>query len=48
VTSRQYDIQAFVDKMQRLYEVLARHSRASRRHVERVADLSFLTDKAAT
>jgi glycosyltransferase involved in cell wall biosynthesis len=48
VTSRQYDIQTFVDKMERLYAVLAEHSRESHRHVERVADLSFLTEKVAT
>jgi glycosyltransferase involved in cell wall biosynthesis len=48
VTARQYDIQTFVDKMERLYAILAEHSRASHRRVERVADLSFLTERVAT
>jgi glycosyltransferase involved in cell wall biosynthesis len=47
-TATQYDIDTFVAKMGRLYDLLYQHSRASRRHVERVADLSFLTGKAAT
>jgi glycosyltransferase involved in cell wall biosynthesis len=47
-TARQYDIGTFVAKMERLYEILDQHSRASRRHVLQVADLSFLTDKVLT
>ena len=43
VTARQYDIDAFVKKMEQLYLVLHAHSRETKRHVERVADLSFLT-----
>jgi glycosyltransferase involved in cell wall biosynthesis len=42
VTARQYDIEAFVKKMEQLYVTLHAHSRATRRHVEGVADLSFL------
>jgi glycosyltransferase involved in cell wall biosynthesis len=48
VTARQYDINAFVAKMERLYDVLHEHSRASRRRTLHVADLSFLTDKVPT
>jgi len=48
LTARQYDIDAFVAKMGRLYDLLYLHSRATRRHVERVADLAFLTEGAAS
>jgi glycosyltransferase involved in cell wall biosynthesis len=47
-TARHYDIDAFVKKMERLYRILHRHSRATGRHIARAADLSFLTEKAAT
>jgi glycosyltransferase involved in cell wall biosynthesis len=47
-TARHYDIDAFVRKMERLYAILHRHSRATRRDIARAADLSFLTEKAAT
>ena len=47
-TARHYDIDAFVRKMERLYGILHRHSRATRRDIARAADLSFLTEKAAT
>jgi glycosyltransferase involved in cell wall biosynthesis len=47
-TARHYDIDAFVKKMERLYAILHRHSRATHRHIARAADLSFLTEKAAT
>jgi glycosyltransferase involved in cell wall biosynthesis len=47
-TARHYDIDAFVGKMARLYAILHRHSRATRRDIARAADLSFLTEKAAT
>jgi glycosyltransferase involved in cell wall biosynthesis len=47
-TARHYDIDAFVGKMERLYAILHRHSRATRRDIARAADLSFLTEKAAT
>lgn len=47
VTARQYDIGAFVRKMERLYEVLVRESRAVRHDVARTADLSFLTTRVA-
>jgi glycosyltransferase involved in cell wall biosynthesis len=45
-TSRQYDIGAFVRKMEQLYEILHRESRARKRHVADELDLSFLTRKA--
>jgi glycosyltransferase involved in cell wall biosynthesis len=41
-TSQQYDITAFVRKMERLYAILVRESRATRRQVATTADLSFL------
>lgn len=41
-TGARYDIQAFVDKMARLYELLARTSRASGRRTALTEDLSFL------
>jgi glycosyltransferase involved in cell wall biosynthesis len=46
VTSRQYDIAAFVSKMERLYELLHRVSRPTGRRGALAADLSFLTGKA--
>jgi glycosyltransferase involved in cell wall biosynthesis len=45
-TARQYDIGAFVRKMEQLYEVLHRESRARNRRVADELDLSFLTRKA--
>lgn len=45
-TGRQYDIAAFVAKMERLYEILHRVSRATRRRGVLETDLSFLTSKA--
>jgi glycosyltransferase involved in cell wall biosynthesis len=45
-TARQYDIDAFVRKMEQLYRVLHAQSRTTRRHVQRAADLSFLTRRA--
>ena len=42
-TGTQYDIQAFVRKMERLYVLLHETSRASRRRAVLQADLSFLT-----
>lgn len=45
-TSRQYDISAFVRKMEALYEVLHRESRARKRHVAESLDLTFLTRRA--
>jgi glycosyltransferase involved in cell wall biosynthesis len=45
VTARNYDIETFVAKMGRLYDLLHEHSRASRRRTREVADLSFLTEK---
>ncbi len=47
-TAKHYDIEAFVKKMERLYDILHQHSRATGRHIARAADLSFLTEKAAT
>jgi glycosyltransferase involved in cell wall biosynthesis len=47
-TASHYDIDAFVRKMERLYGILHRHSRPTGRHIARAADLSFLTEKAAT
>jgi glycosyltransferase involved in cell wall biosynthesis len=44
-TSREYDIAAFVRKMERLYEILHRESRARRRHVVEAVDLGFLARK---
>jgi glycosyltransferase involved in cell wall biosynthesis len=46
VTGRQFDIAAFVRKMERLYEILHRVSRATRRKGVLVSDLSFLTGNA--
>jgi hypothetical protein len=45
-TATQYDIAAFVRKMERLYDVLHAESRARKRHVADQIDLSFLTRKA--
>ena len=45
-TGRSYDIAAFVAKMERLYGLLHRVSRATRRKGVMAADLSFLTSKA--
>jgi glycosyltransferase involved in cell wall biosynthesis len=42
-TSREYDIGAFVRKMEQLYDVLHRESRARKRHVVESVDLAFLT-----
>ena len=42
-TGQQYDIAAFVRKMERLYDLLHRVSRATRRQGVLQADLSFLT-----
>ena len=41
-SSRAYDIAAFVGKMERLYAILVRESRATRRRIESTTDLSFL------
>jgi glycosyltransferase involved in cell wall biosynthesis len=46
-TGRQYDIALFVRKMEQLYELLHRVSRATRREGVLHADLSFLTGGAA-
>jgi glycosyltransferase involved in cell wall biosynthesis len=46
VTGRQFDIGAFVRKMERLYEILHRVSRATHRKGVLVSDLSFLTSNA--
>ncbi|MDQ3348930.1 MAG: glycosyltransferase [Acidobacteriota bacterium] len=43
----QYDIAAFVRKMEQLYELLHRVSRPTRRRGALLADLSFLTGRAA-
>jgi hypothetical protein len=48
-TGQRYDIAAFVQKMERLYELLHRTSRATRRAGILKADLSFLsTEKRVT
>jgi glycosyltransferase involved in cell wall biosynthesis len=44
ITSRRFDITAFVRKMERLYLLLHETSRASRRRETLRGDLSFLTD----
>ncbi len=46
VTGRQYDIAAFVRKMEQLYDLLHRVSRETRRQGVLQADLSFLTGGA--
>lgn len=43
-SAAQYDINAFVRKMEQLYVVLHRESRARRRHIAESSDLAFLTD----
>ena len=45
-TGKTYDIAAFVRKMERLYDLLHRVSRATRRKGVLVSDLSFLTGNA--
>ena len=47
-TGKQYDIAAFVRKMERLYDLLHRVSRATKRRGVLDADLSFLTGGART
>ena len=47
ITGRQYDIAAFVDKMERLYLLLHRLSRATKRKGVLREDLSFLTARAS-
>ena len=44
-TAEAYDITAFVRKMERLYDILHRESRALHRRVTTQVDLSFLTGK---
>jgi glycosyltransferase involved in cell wall biosynthesis len=46
-TSQQYDIAAFVRKMEQLYEILHRVSRPTRRRGVLTADLSFLESRFA-
>jgi glycosyltransferase involved in cell wall biosynthesis len=46
ITGRQFDIAAFVRKMERLYEILHRVSRATHRKGVLMSDLSFLTGNA--
>jgi glycosyltransferase involved in cell wall biosynthesis len=48
LTARQYDIQTFVSKMGRLYDILCAQARPARRRIFQIADLSFLTDKVLT
>jgi glycosyltransferase involved in cell wall biosynthesis len=48
VTAKNYDIDTFVAKMGRLYDLLHAHSRSSHRNTRQVADLSFLTEKVLT
>ncbi len=47
VTGQQYDIAAFVRKMERLYDLLHQVSRSTKRQGVLTADLSFLTGGAA-
>jgi glycosyltransferase involved in cell wall biosynthesis len=47
VTGKQYDIATFVRKMERLYDILHRVSRATHRKGVLVSDLSFLTGDAS-
>ena len=42
-TARRYDITVFVQKMERLYELLVREARAGRRDITRTTDLRFLS-----
>ena len=44
----EFDIAAFVRKMERLYEVLLRESRARRRDVAVLPELAFLTERAGS
>ena len=46
-SSVNFDIATFVRKMERLYEILARESRTTRRNVVAKTDLSFLTEGVA-
>ena len=46
VTGREYDIAAFVRKMERLYVLLHETSRRTRRNTVRTTDLSFLARRA--
>lgn len=46
-SSRRFDIVTFVRKMERLYEILVRESRATRRDIVGTADLSFLNGSAS-
>jgi glycosyltransferase involved in cell wall biosynthesis len=46
LAAQRYDIGAFVRKMERLYDVLRRDSRRTRRHVAEAVNLDFLTEKA--
>ncbi|HET9264335.1 MAG TPA: glycosyltransferase family 4 protein [Vicinamibacterales bacterium] len=46
ITGQQYDIAAFVAKMERLYLLLHRLSRTTRRQIVSRADLSFLTSRS--
>jgi glycosyltransferase involved in cell wall biosynthesis len=46
LTGQQYDIAAFVAKMERLYLLLHRLSRTTRRQIVSRADLSFLTSRS--
>ena len=46
VTGKQYDIAAFVRKMERLYDLLHRVSRPTHRRGMLEADLSFLAGRA--
>lgn len=41
-TAKDYDIDAFVRRMERLYEILHRESRARRRRIAETTDLAFL------
>jgi glycosyltransferase involved in cell wall biosynthesis len=47
-TGKQYDIAAFVRKMEQLYDLLHRVSRPTKRRGVLEADLTFLTDGART
>jgi glycosyltransferase involved in cell wall biosynthesis len=45
-TAESFDIQAFVRKMERLYDILHAESRPRKRRIAGEVDLSFLTGKA--
>jgi glycosyltransferase involved in cell wall biosynthesis len=47
IRSREYDIAAFVRKMERLYGILVRESRPTKRQIATTADLSFLDGRGA-